>query len=129
MYPFDELFKENVWQEAVQQICRLRNHPSLALWCGNNESDEGWHNWGGWQNNITSQKKIPLQYGQGTIRFFINFCQKRFKNMTVKGIIYPHHPFMGGGRKESLFEGDAHYWGVWWENNLLISTTKKFRDL
>ena len=32
----------------VIQIIRLRNHPSLAIWCGNNEIDEGWKNWG-WQ--------------------------------------------------------------------------------
>ncbi|MDR0969419.1 MAG: hypothetical protein LBM67_02625 [Lentimicrobiaceae bacterium] len=48
MYPDNIEFFENVKIEAAQQIKRLRNHPSLALWCGNNEIDEGYHNWG-WQ--------------------------------------------------------------------------------
>lgn len=28
-----------VRQEAEEVVCRLRNHPSLVLWCGNNEID------------------------------------------------------------------------------------------
>ena len=33
MYPGNDSFLENVKQEAVQNIKRLRNHTSLALWC------------------------------------------------------------------------------------------------
>ena len=33
------LFEENVYREAVSVICQLRNHASLALWCGDNEAD------------------------------------------------------------------------------------------
>ena len=35
---FDPIFVENVVAEVSYQIERLRNHPSLALWCGNNEA-------------------------------------------------------------------------------------------
>ena len=42
-------FMENVEEEAVQQFTRLRSHPSLALWCGNNELEVAWNNWG-WQD-------------------------------------------------------------------------------
>jgi beta-mannosidase len=27
------------------------HHASLAIWCGNNEIDEGWHNWC-WQKQL-----------------------------------------------------------------------------
>ena len=27
-------------------IRRLRNHPSIAVWCGNNECNEAWFGWG-----------------------------------------------------------------------------------
>ena len=37
MYPGNDSFLENIKQEAIQNIKRLRNHTSLALWCGNNE--------------------------------------------------------------------------------------------
>jgi beta-mannosidase len=37
-YPaFDPAFLENVTQEARDNIRRLRHHPSIAVWCGNNE--------------------------------------------------------------------------------------------
>jgi beta-mannosidase len=51
MYPADEKFIENVKQEVIDNVNRLQNHPSIALWCGNNENDEGWHNWG-WQKQF-----------------------------------------------------------------------------
>ena len=46
MYPGDETYMGSVALEATQQIKRLRKHPSIALWCGNNENSEGWHRWG-----------------------------------------------------------------------------------
>ena len=49
MVPDDPAFVENVRQEAVEQVRRLRNHPSLALWCGNNEVERAWTSWG-WQD-------------------------------------------------------------------------------
>ena len=38
-YPDRPWFSEMIKKEAAQNIVRLRNHPSLALWCGNNEID------------------------------------------------------------------------------------------
>ena len=50
-YPGDDAFVENVKQEAIDNVKRLRNHASIALWCGNNEIETAWRNWGagGWQ--------------------------------------------------------------------------------
>lgn len=39
--PIDEEYCNLVAEEAKQVIKKLRNHPSLAIWCGDNESDEG----------------------------------------------------------------------------------------
>jgi len=36
----DDAYCKLVAQEAVQQVKKLRNHPSLAVWCGDNENDE-----------------------------------------------------------------------------------------
>ena len=36
-YPNDREFVENVRNEAIYQVRRLSNHPSLIMWCGNNE--------------------------------------------------------------------------------------------
>src|SRR6185295_4163216 len=48
MYPGDAAFLDNVRAEATENVRRLRNHPSLALWAGNNEIEAAWAGWG-WQ--------------------------------------------------------------------------------
>ena len=63
MYPSDSAMLNNIKIEAEEQIKRLRNHPSIALFCGNNEIAEAWANWG-WKNKYTSdqQKKMTDDY-------------------------------------------------------------------
>ena len=56
MYPGDDVFMDNVREEVKYQINRLKNHPCIVLWCGNNEIDEAWHNWG-WQKQFKYSKK------------------------------------------------------------------------
>ena len=47
IYPLDDpAFLENVRQEVVENVRRLRHRASLALWCGNNEMEWGWVEWG-----------------------------------------------------------------------------------
>lgn len=50
-YPHDPAFLKRVSEEAVYNIKRLRNHASLAMWCGNNEIYEGLRYWG-WKKNM-----------------------------------------------------------------------------
>lgn len=40
IYPDEDLFAKKLEEEAIFQIKRLRNHPSLALWAGDNECDQ-----------------------------------------------------------------------------------------
>ncbi len=47
IYPLDRPeFVENVRVEVVENVRRLRHRASLALWCGNNEMEQGWVEWG-----------------------------------------------------------------------------------
>ena len=113
MYPGDTPFLENVNAEVNDQITRLRNHPSLAIWCGNNEIDEGWKNWG-WQKqykyNTTDSTKIWNDY----VLLFENNIKNTIQLLDKSRFYWPSSPSIGWGRKESLTQGDAHYWGVWW---------------
>ena len=61
MYPGDNNFLSNVKEEVKQQIKRLRHHSCIVLWCGNNEIEEGWKNWG-WQSqfNLHQQDSIKI---------------------------------------------------------------------
>jgi beta-mannosidase len=54
LYPAEGEFLENIHQEAIDNIKRLRNHACIALWCGNNECNDAWFNWG-WQRRYTQQ--------------------------------------------------------------------------
>ncbi len=38
-YPQRDDFAKIIEEEAIQAVIRIRNHPSMALWCGNNEND------------------------------------------------------------------------------------------
>src|SRR6185295_1065012 len=42
----DPQFVAEIDAEARDNVRRLRNHPSLALWCGNNEEEIAWKYWG-----------------------------------------------------------------------------------
>ena len=47
VYPLDDPdFLENVRIEVIENVRRLRHRASLALWCGNNEMEWGWVDWG-----------------------------------------------------------------------------------
>ncbi len=50
-YPQDAVFSEKVRKEARKAILRLRTHPSIVLWAGNNENDVSL-NWSGDQSHL-----------------------------------------------------------------------------
>ncbi len=113
MYPGDTAFVENVKQEVAQQARRLRNHPCLALWCGNNEVDEGWHNWG-WQKHYNYSAKDSATIWNNYKALFHEAIPGVLKQYDPHTAYWPSSPSIGWGHKESLMQGDAHYWGVWW---------------
>lgn len=116
MVPGDPEFRENVSREVKEQSLRLMAHPSLALLCGNNEADEGWHNWG-WQKqyNYTQaqEKKIWEDYLQLFRIDIPNLLKDQFGEQSMPDYISTS-PEIGWGHDESLHRGDSHYWGVWW---------------
>jgi beta-mannosidase len=115
MYPGDEAFLQNVAQEVTDQVIRLRNHPSIALWCGNNENDEGWHNWG-WQKQHNYSASDSTQIWEDYKKVFHKLIPEKLSELLPKNErrYWSSSPSTGWGRKESLLRGDVHYWGVWW---------------
>lgn len=113
MYPSDKAFLENVKAEATEQIRRISRHCSLALWCGNNEIDEAFHNWG-WQRSLgwTAQDSVAIWDGYTTL--FHRLLPELVRQHDGQRPYWPSSPSIGWGRSESLTKGDAHYWGVWW---------------
>lgn len=113
MYPYDSAFLDNVRQEAVDQVKRLASHPSLAIWCGNNEVSEGYYNWG-WQQQLgwTAEEDKAIKAGYDTL--FEGILARVVAQCDGTRPYWPSSPSKGWGRAESLTEGDSHYWGVWW---------------
>jgi beta-mannosidase len=115
MYPGDDAFLDNVKNEVADNVNRLQNHPCIALWCGNNENDEGWHNWG-WQRQYNYSIQDSTTIWSDYQKLFHQLIPQTLNSLLSKdkNRYWPSSPSVGWGRKESLTKGDAHYWGVWW---------------
>jgi beta-mannosidase len=113
MYPGDSIFLENVENEAQYQVQRLSNYNNIAIWCGNNENDEGWKNWG-WQKEFNYSKQDSTLVYENYINLFENLLPKVVNKYDKNTAYIPTSPLFGWGRKESMTSGDSHYWGVWW---------------
>jgi len=109
MYPGDENFLQNVQQEAFDQVMRLRNHASIALWCGNNENSEGWHRWG-WQSGKTEAQKQEIW--NNYLKVFDSILPYTVDRLTDVNY-WESSPKYGRGNPKYKTEGDAHDWWVW----------------
>jgi beta-mannosidase len=126
MYPGNDSYLRNVREEAEQQVKRLRNHASIALWCGNNENAEGWQRWG-WQIGLSRKEKEKLEKAYSDVF-----------NDILPNAVLKHHttinywessPRFGRGDKRSFTEGDSHYWGLWHDEEpfeLLLDRIPRF---
>lgn len=113
LYPADQAFQTNVYLEASQQIERMRNRASLALWCGNNEISEGWFNWG-WQKSLGYRPEDSLLLYQQYEKLFHQILPKLVADGHPSAYYHPSSPSNGWGRDTAYKSGDVHYWGVWW---------------
>ena len=107
MYPGNQEFLDNVRAEAIDNVKRLRNHPSIVLWAGNNEIETGWLNWG-WK------KTLPASLWDDYQKIFHGVLQEVCDAYDPTRTYWPSSPH--GGLKDdpnSLRSGDVHYWQVW----------------
>ncbi|WP_299666529.1 glycoside hydrolase family 2 protein [uncultured Polaribacter sp.] len=119
MYPGDASFLENIKQEAIENVVRLRNHPSIALWCGNNEINTAWSHYSkggwGWKEKYTKPQREEIQ--KAYLDIFHEILPKVVKNYTDGDYYWPSSPQAGfEPQKHAGYEntsGDMHYWGVW----------------
>jgi beta-mannosidase len=113
LYSGDSSFLSTVRYEVEEQIRRLRNHPSIVLWCGNNEVDEAWHNWG-WQKQHNYSREDSVKIYADYQRLFHELIPSVLEKEDPSRSYHPSSPTHGWGRAESYVSGDQHYWGVWW---------------
>ncbi len=114
--PYDRDFRENTRVEAVEQVRRLRNHPSIVIWVGNNEVQTDWENWGGATKDVKAQLS-PEERDRvvtGMVRMFDQVLRGAV-DQNSPGTPYwastPSTDYDGAADQDN--DGDRHYWSVW----------------
>jgi len=111
---YDDAFRANVIAEARDNVRRLRNHPSLVLWCGNNEEEISWKYWGPGKEMMTADPVFANKVWNGYVQLFGSDLRKVVEE-EGGGIAY-----WASSPSDDLAEvantpasGDMHYWEVW----------------
>jgi beta-mannosidase len=118
MFPPFESLKKNIQAEAVYNVKRLRNHPSIALWCGNNEVLQFIN------QNFWGHMKETYKTTQDSASLYNSYFE--VFNGILPGAVkaYDDEKFYWSSSasnenyatkfKFTTLTGDVHYWGVWW---------------
>jgi beta-mannosidase len=106
-YPLDDaVFLENVRNEVVENVRRLRHRACLALWCGNNEVEIMWRLWKRRKN-----ASLTAAYEQ----FFHHLLQAWVHSEDPDHACWPSSPSSGDFLQNPNGDGrgDTHLWQVW----------------
>jgi beta-mannosidase len=110
LYPATDEFLDSVRQEARHQVKRLHDHPSLALWCGNNENI-GALRW--YPESIANRDLYITEYDRLNEGVLGDTVRKLAPSIPW----WPSSPCGGPGDYENRWDldghGDMHYWNVW----------------
>ncbi len=105
MYPlYDEAFQDNVLKEVEYNVGRIKHHPSLMLWCGNNEIEE---------SNLHVPESNPLM--QSYKEFFYGTLKERIAELDGDTPFIETSPVGEAFHKSVTSDdhGDTHMWTVW----------------
>ena len=108
MYPTDSTFMGEVGAEITHQIKRLQSHPSIALWCGDNEGMDCF-NW-------RMFKKDP-EYYKNEYKRLVDLRGDLVASLDPARTYWPTSPCGGPGDYDTNgwnddTKGDMHLWSV-----------------
>ncbi|MDR0487464.1 MAG: glycoside hydrolase family 2 protein, partial [Treponema sp.] len=108
IYELTADFAAAVAEEIRQNVIRIRHHPCLGLWCGNNEMETAWADWPG-------VKFHPLPLKADYIKLFEGLIPEIVKKTDPQTFYWPASPSSGGSfdAPNDYDRGDVHYWDVW----------------
>ncbi|HEY0661721.1 MAG TPA: glycoside hydrolase family 2 protein [Lysobacter sp.] len=111
---YDPAFRANVVAEARDNVRRLRDHPSIVLWCGNNEEETAWKDWGTGKKLTADDPVFAAKVWDGYVQLF----GRDLREVVAQeggGV-----PYWSSSPSNDLAEkandsnnGDKHYWEVW----------------
>lgn len=115
MVPGDLAFQENVREEVTQQVKRLRDHPSISLWSGNNEVETGWRYWG---DRMYFKETLTPPQRERVWQDYVVLFHDIIKSVVAQhGAPVPYWPSSPSANFEDEpggpHNGDMHYWSVW----------------
>ena len=112
IYPGDDAFLKTVRAEAIDQVRRLHDRPSIALWCGDNEC-VGALNW--WE-----APRQNREYYRGELEKRFRVLSEVLAQEDPGRMFWPSSPCGGPGNYNDNWHddsfGDMHNWTVWHEN-------------
>jgi len=121
MPPMAYMYK-TIAQEAKYNVKRLRNHASLALWCGNNEN-LGYMHSPHHKDDYTPEQYQKLLKSYDTIYHYI--LKEAVESFHPEIDYWPSSPAAFPGNKlEDLVSGDEHNWHVWFGREPIDYYTK-----
>jgi beta-mannosidase len=104
------VFKQNVELEAEFQVRRLREHPSIILWCGNNETEEAMH----WGDRPQLPAATRYQMWQDYLTVFSGILARTVSRLAPETPYWPSSPSADYEETSPSFQsGDFHDWSVW----------------
>lgn len=111
MLPAEGAFLENIKAEAWEHARRIAKHPSVVLFCGNNELRVAWHNWG-WQDRYALHGADSTRVIDANERLWTSALRhSMWSSWAFK--YTATSPISNWGNEVGLKYGDLHYWGVW----------------
>ncbi|MEN5039809.1 glycoside hydrolase family 2 protein [Stenotrophomonas sp. TWI1149] len=124
---YDPAFRANVVGEARDNVRRLRHHPSVVLWCGNNEEETAWKDWGHGRDLTAADPVFAAKVWQGYVDLFGNDLRQV---VAEEGLGVPYWSSSPGNdldeKANDSTRGDKHYWQVW--GNPALPVTAYLRE-
>lgn len=108
LIPGGQEFLDNAMAEIDEIQRRTWDHPCLVTYCGNNELNVAWNNWG-WQDRYNLHGTDSSHVAQTNNMFFNETIPQASDHPNYT----PTSPISNWGNAKGLTEGDLHYWGVW----------------
>ena len=122
LQPDDSMHLQNIKKEAEYNVKRLRNHPSVALWCGNNENLIAWNTWG-WNKRFSEKDAASMWRVYQDI--FYKILPEAVEKYHPEVSYWPSSPQTIDNKVSDRLSGDEHDWTVWFGNVPFSSYSQK----